>query len=449
MPQSLDVKPRNLAMSKATNLFQSITKSPILWGSLASAGFYGLIHADILTGQFVQRYFGSHPVEYVATTMFFIGLAVLGLKLTQTLAQYQTLSKPVLGPAPPTEHPAEQCNTLLGRLAALPGSRQNDYIIRRLREAIEHVRRRGSAESLDEHLKHLADLDAARQHSSFALVRLIIWAIPILGFLGTVIGITLAIANLSPDALENSLPEVTAGLGVAFDTTALALGLSIVLMFAQFVTDRTEGALLAQVDERAVAELEGHFEQLPAGPDGQLAAVRRMAETVVQASEQLVLRQAELWRASMEGAAARWTEMAQTAGEHLQTALSGALAESLQRHGQELAAIEQSTAEQNRRYWDRVQRIQVQNGQAMASLQAAMAAQVDVLGRAVEATGEVARLEDVLNRNLSTLAGAKHFEQTVMSLAAAIHLLNARLAESPTDTPPIQLEPNRPETQAA
>lgn len=436
-------------MPKATNVFQAGSKSPILWGTLASAGFYGLIHADLLTGQFVQRYFSSHPVEYVATTMFFIGLAVLGRKIVEMFSQYPTLSKPVLGPPAQTGSPAGDCDALLGRLKGLPSGRQNDYFVRRLREALEHIRRRGSADSLDEHLKYLADLDAARQHSSFALVRVIIWAIPILGFLGTVIGITLAIANLAPDALESSLPEVTAGLGVAFDTTALALGLSIVLMFAQFLTDRAEGAVLAQVDERAVAELERRFEQIPAGPDGQIVAVRRMAETVVQATERLVRRQAELWQASMESAAARWTGIADSAGKQLQTALSAALAEGLKAHGQQMAAIEQSSAEQNRRHWDQVQRTQAQSTQAMASLQTATAAQADVLGRAVEASGEVTRLEDALNRNLATLAGAKHFEQTVMSLAAAIHLLNARLSESPADTTPIQLEPKRGKTQAA
>ena len=436
-------------MTKVNNLFQSFTKSPILWGALASAAFYGLIRADLLTGQFVQRYFASHPVEYVATTMFFIGLAVLALKIVDMLAQYATLSKPVLGPVSRTGSPVLDCDVLLGRLAGLPSRRQNDYFVRRLREALEHVRRRGSADSLDEHSRYLADMDAARAHESFALVRVIIWAIPILGFLGTVIGITLAIANLAPDALESSLPEVTAGLGVAFDTTALALGLSIVLMFAQFVTDRGEGALLAQVDERAAAELESRFEQIPAGPDGQLAAVRRMAETMVQASQRLVRRQAELWQASMEAASTRWTKTADATAEQLKTALSGALAESLKVHGQQLAAIEQSTSEQNRRYWEQAQRNQAQSTQAMASLQTAMAAQADVLGRAVKATGEVTRLEDVLNRNLATLAGAKHFQQTVMSLAAAIHLLNARLAEAPADTPPIQLDPNRGETQAA
>lgn len=436
-------------MTKAGNLFQATTRSPILWGILASAGFYGLIHSDLLAGEFVQRYFASHPVEYVATTMFFVGLAVLAVKLTEVLAQYGMLSKPLLGPSCRSGRPLEDCDVLLDRLARLPSSRQDDYFVRRLREAVEHVRRRGSADSLDEHLKYLADLDAARQHAGFALVRVIIWAIPILGFLGTVIGITLAIANLAPEALEDSLPEVTAGLGVAFDTTALALGLSIVLMLAQFVTDRAEGALLGEVDRRAAAELEGRFEQLPPGPDGQLAAVRRMAETVVQASEQLVRRQAELWQASMEAASARWTQIAGAAGKHLQKALAGALAEGLAAHGRQLAAIEQSAAERNRRHWDQVQRTQVENTQAMASLQAAVAAQADVLGRAVEATGEVARLEEALNRNLATLAGAKHFEQTVISLAAAIHLLNARLAGTPADTPPVQLDTTRRTTQAA
>ncbi|MEI2659369.1 MAG: MotA/TolQ/ExbB proton channel family protein [Bifidobacterium adolescentis] len=56
------------------------------------------------------------------------------------------------------------------------------------------------------------------------LIRTITWAVPILGFLGTVIGITMAIANITPDQLESSLGEVTAGLAVAFDTTASVTG---------------------------------------------------------------------------------------------------------------------------------------------------------------------------------------------------------------------------------
>ena len=51
----------------------------------------------------------------------------------------------------------------------------------------------------------------------------------------------------------------------------------------------------------------------------------------------------------------------------------------------------------------------------------------EMMARVVEATGEVRKLESSLNSNLQSLAGAKNFEDTVMSLSAAIHLLNTRL----------------------
>jgi hypothetical protein len=82
-------------------------------------------------------------------------------------------------------------------------------------------------------------------------------------------------------------------------------------------------------------------------------------------------------------------------------------------------------------------------------LQAEMVRQGEVMQRAVEACGDVTRLEDSLNHNLSALAGAKHFEQTVMSLAAALNLLGARLAETPGNATPVKLEPQRRTAQAA
>ena len=436
-------------MIELSRIQRSVTRSPFLWGGLASAVFYWLVHTGVLSGQFVERYFASHPVEYAATIMFFIGLAALGTKIVDMLAQYPQLSEPLLGPVSTSGRAGDNAGALLKRLQVLSAARQHDYLPRRLRDALDHVRRHNSAESLDDHLKYLADVDAARLHRSYALVRVIIWTIPILGFLGTVIGITLAIANLAPEALENSLPAVTAGLGVAFDTTALALGLSIILMFAQSLTAWAEGALLEQVDARAADEIEGRFVQITAGPGGQLEAVRRMAESVLQMSEKLVQRQAELWRASIDDAASRWNHMADTAGERLQIALAGALNESLHTHAERLVSGEQLIADSNRRHWSQFQQAQVQNTQAMAALQADMARQAGVLMKAVEASGEIAGLENSLNRNLAALSGAKNFEQTVMSLAAAIHLLNARLEELPRSGASVTLDPGKSTGQAA
>ena len=196
--------------------------------------------------------------------------------------------------------------------------------------------------------------------------------------------------------------------------------------------------------------LEGRFEQISTGPDGQLVAVRRMVETMVQATEQLVERQAAVWQKSIEAASMRWTAMADTSGKQLQTALSGALADSLKAHAQHLAADDKAASEQNRRHWALVQQTQTEQTRAVASLQDTAARQAEMLARVIEATGKVTLLEETLNRNLGALAGAKNFEQTVMSLAAAIHLLNGRLADAPAATyPPVTLQPNPAKTQAA
>ena len=313
----------------------------------------------------------------------------------------------------------------------MPRGRQEEFFIRRLRSALEHVRSQGSAETLNDELKYLSDMAASRLHAGFGLFRVILWAIPILGFLGTVIGITMALNSVDFKSPDQSMMQVLKGLGLKFDTTALALAMSMVLMFVHFFVDRSGNELLEHVDRRAEEELSGRFQLVSSGADGQMVAFRRMAETMIQVSDRLVQRQAELWQASMENAAVRWANMAKVGGEQLQASLAGALSDGLKMHAQHLAAAEQASIQANRQHWDKIIQGQAHSTQNLAALQAGVTRQVEVIEQTVAAVGEVARLEDALNRNLSTLAGAKHFEQTVMSLAAAINLLNARLAEMP------------------
>ena len=271
----------------------------------------------------------------------------------------------------------------------------------------------------------------------------LLWAIPILGFLGTVIGITMALNGVDLQAPDQSMVHVLTGLGLKFDTTALALTLSMILMFAHFLVDRTETSLLERVDAQVGKELASLFPKTPA-LDGQTLAVRRMADAMIHAAEQLVERQTELWQEAMEAANERWSGLAEEAGVALQTAL----AESLQVHARELAAAEQAFAEKSRAQWAALQQTLREGLEALAAAQEVLVRRVEVLDRATDATAQVARMEEALNRNLASLAGAQHFEETVMSLAAAIHLLTARLAETPAG-PIVRLESPRRASQAA
>ena len=79
-----------------------------------------------------------------------------------------------------------QAHQLLAGLSALPRQLRRSAIGQRTTAVLDFLCRRGSAAELDDHLRTLADNDALALENSYALTRFITWAIPILGFLGTV-----------------------------------------------------------------------------------------------------------------------------------------------------------------------------------------------------------------------------------------------------------------------
>jgi len=88
--------------------------------------------------------------------------------------------------------------------------------------------------------------------SSYALPRILVWAIPLLGFIGTVLGISQAVNGFNGfldntaevDQIKEGIGTVTSGLAVAFDTTLLALFLSVIVMIPLVMIERMESQLL-------------------------------------------------------------------------------------------------------------------------------------------------------------------------------------------------------------
>src|SRR5437763_674370 len=191
----------------------------------------------------------------------------------------------------------------------------------------------------------LADADALAMEGSYALTRFITWAVPILGFLGTVLGITGAISNVSPEVLEKSLSGVTGGLAFAFDATALALGLTMITMFCSFLVERQEQGVLDAVDLYVDRQLAHRFQRAGADTGAVAEAVRQNARAVLDAMGQLVQRQADVWAQTIAA-----TEKRSTEGQaRLTGALEAALERTLHTHAQRLAALEQQAVEQGAR----------------------------------------------------------------------------------------------------
>lgn len=126
--------------------------------------------------------------------------------------------------------------------------------------------------------EYFADLDREELVTSFTFTQFLLWAIPILGFVGTVWGISESIGGftnafrssgsegLNPEALNPSLNY----LAIAFDTTLIALILGIVAMFISTFTKRFEDHLLlgyhlfiskgVSVGKKVVEDSEGSIE---------------------------------------------------------------------------------------------------------------------------------------------------------------------------------------------
>jgi hypothetical protein len=76
--------------------------------------------------------------------------------------------------------------------------------------------------------------------------------------------------------------------------------------------------------------------------------------------------------------------------------------------------------------------------------------QGDVLLKVVDSTGQVRKLEQALNENLSALSRSQHFEELALNLTAAVQMLCARAGTLPGKSLPTgQTSPSKPASHAA
>lgn len=426
-------------MSKVNAFSAMLIRSPLLWGGALSFLFFALIHGGIITDANTIRYLAGHWVEYVEVVMFGVGLAALAIKGYDLVRQRSSVGDERLEAIPEGGQNPAEAGRLAESLAAADAG--EGYLPRRLREALDLVVRTGSADGLQDHLKYLSDLDAARAAQSYGLVRFVIWAIPIMGFLGTVIGITVAIASLSPTQLEN-ISGVVAGLGTAFDTTATALALSMVLMFLQFVVDRYEQSLLGDVDQAAWTTLAGRFQSMDMADDGTTLALARLGEAVGRSSTKLIEAQEHSWRALEQTAAGSIEKLFEAAAGQMQSKLAESLDTTLAKWSASLVQAQANLSSSREDRWTSAAESMAAAMRSFQQHQKTLAGQAELLSKVVDATHNVAALERSLDANLATLAGSGRFEETLATLAAAVQLLAARAQDA-------SVEPRRVDLHAA
>ena len=237
---------------------------PVCFGLILYLGLAYSIETRQLTHEETLRYLTGHPISQVTVGMFFVGVASVALIALDVANQFLSERRIRLKPSPgPEQDLAATTEFFASQLSGLPKRFRDHYLFQRIYAVLSYIDRSGSTVGVEAELKYLSELDLERQSQRYSLVRILIWATPMLGFLGTVLGISQALGGISvgPDNdFEQMMNGLRGNLYIAFDTTALALTLSMLLMFCQFVVDRFETQLLGLIDHRARTEISRRFD---------------------------------------------------------------------------------------------------------------------------------------------------------------------------------------------
>lgn len=209
-------------------------------------------HLQVDPNYVQQRNFFVVIKDYEQEACFILmlwALAILGYKGRICYRQRSELNNDLLQLPATLPIGPEDTPSLLERLSKATHVNDTTLLARVLRQGIQRFGVTGSIQDSATAVRNLCDSEMERQESELSIIRYIAWAIPSVGFIGTVRGIGSALAQANR-AVAGDITGVTQNLGVAFNSTFIALVISIILMF--FIHQ------LQQVQERIVLDTESY-----------------------------------------------------------------------------------------------------------------------------------------------------------------------------------------------
>ena len=140
-------------------------------------------------------------------------------------------------------------NNIIERLdKQIPKDCLSSPLVRTLRSALWRYGATRNVQNLSDAIESNLEALAVRQDSENTMIRYLIWAIPSIGFIGTVRGIGQALSQ-ADQALAGDIAGMTDSLGVAFNSTLVALLISILLMFLFHQLQRLQDSQILDTQE--------------------------------------------------------------------------------------------------------------------------------------------------------------------------------------------------------
>jgi biopolymer transport protein ExbB/TolQ len=228
-----------------------------------------------------NKFIGQGIIPY--STAFFSAwcLAILFIKWRKLAFQKLCLKMRLLPETPGFVLSPRNVNVVMERMTELVDDPRQFVLFNRISVALSNLQNMGRVSDVDEILRNQGDFDEAASESSYLVLAGFLWAIPILGFIGTVLGLSIAIgefgtvmnASGQANALLPALKQVTNGLGLAFDTTLEALVAALAIQLMITFLKKSEQEFLDSCSEYCSRDIVNKLRLLPFhDPESEAAA---------------------------------------------------------------------------------------------------------------------------------------------------------------------------------
>ena len=236
--------------------------SPIRLIALGLSIFFGVLVVSLLSlalspGEFagaflLDRAGPTYPftVQNVMWIMFFVGMGELIVRGRQAILEQRQIGMELLPEDETTMLRSRDLGPIYARSRKVVEN-GGFFLQRLIARAILQFQGSKSVDQANSLVNSSLELYQHEIDLKYNMLRYLVWLIPTLGFIGTVIGIAMALDTAgnvpdvtNPGALKPWMKALTSDLGVAFNTTLLALILSAILVFLlHIIQEREELAL--------------------------------------------------------------------------------------------------------------------------------------------------------------------------------------------------------------
>ncbi len=234
---------------------------------LLAAGFYlGVVYClkPFQQTAFVANMFLTHGlIPYPIVILFFWAIAILTVKWRKLAYQRRALNLAAVPQEPGFVLDRRTAPEVLKRLHALVDDPRNFVLLNRIERALSNLRNIGNISEAANILRTQAQYDEEQAASSYKMVSGFVWATPVLGFIGTVLGLSVAIGGFGAaleasgdlNAIKDSLRATTAGLSTAFETTFVALVATLIIQLYMTHLQHEESKFLDECSDYCHANL--------------------------------------------------------------------------------------------------------------------------------------------------------------------------------------------------